>query len=159
MMPVCPESIPVIFGEKKASLQRKSLGTSSAGCRDTDVTVYPETDAQSCNITADEIFCFAGAYSVNENYFDVGVALVFTVLAWVLRKMDLPPVPILLGLVLGKMTETNFRRALLVSDGDPGIFFSSIYCKIFVVLIIVALAAIIRGKIKDRQAEKAARAE
>ena len=105
------------------------------------------------------IFCFAGAYSVNENYFDVGVALVFTVLAWILRKMDLPPVPILLGLVLGKMTETNFRRALLVSDGDPGIFFNSIYCKIFVVLIIVALAAIIRGKIKDRQAEKAARAE
>ena len=105
------------------------------------------------------IFCFAGAYSVNENYFDVGVALVFTVLAWILRKIDLPPVPILLGLVLGKMTETNFRRALLVSDGDPSIFFSSIYCKIFVVLIIVALAAIIRGKIKDRQAEKAAHAE
>src|SRR5699024_7520008 len=77
------------------------------------------------------IFCFAGAYSVNENYFDVGVALVFTVLAWILRKIDLPPVPILLGLVLGKMTETNFRRALLVSDGDPSIFFSSIYCKIF----------------------------
>lgn len=60
---VCPESIPVIFGEKKASLQRKSLGTGSAGCRDTDVTVYPETDAQSCNITADEIFCFAGAFT------------------------------------------------------------------------------------------------
>lgn len=60
---VCPESIPVIFGEKKASLQRKSLGTGSAGCRDTDITVYPETDAQSCNITADEIFCFAGAFT------------------------------------------------------------------------------------------------
>ena len=60
---VCPESIPVIFGEKKASLQRKSLGTGSAGCRDTDVTVYPETDAPSCNITVDEIFCFAGAFT------------------------------------------------------------------------------------------------
>ena len=58
------------------------------------------------------IFCFAGAYSVNENYFDVAVALVFGVLAWVLRKLDLPPVPILLGLVLGRMTETNFRRYL-----------------------------------------------
>lgn len=44
------------------------------------------------------IFCFAGAYSVNENYFDVAVALVFGALAWVLRKLDLPPVPILLGL-------------------------------------------------------------
>lgn len=98
------------------------------------------------------IFCFAGAYSVNENYFDVGVALVFGVLAWVLRKLDLPPVPILLGLVLGSMTETNFRRALLISDGSPSIFFQSIYCKIFLALIVVALAAIIRGKLKEAKA-------
>ena len=102
------------------------------------------------------IFCFAGAYSVNENYFDVAVALVFGVLAWVLRKLDLPPVPILLGLVLGRMTETNFRRALLISNGDPSIFVQSIYCKIFLVLIIVAVAAIIRGKLKEQKAAKAA---
>ena len=102
------------------------------------------------------IFCFAGAYSVNENYFDVGVALVFGVLAWVLRKLDLPPVPILLGLVLGSMTETNFRRALLISDGSPSIFFQSIYCKIVLALIVVALAAIIRGKLKEAKAAKAA---
>lgn len=102
------------------------------------------------------IFCFAGAYSVNENYFDVGVALIFGVLAWVLRKLDLPPVPILLGLVLGSMTETNFRRALLISDGSPSIFFQSIYCKIFLALIVVALAAIIRGKLKEAKAAKAA---
>lgn len=102
------------------------------------------------------IFCFAGAYSVNENYFDVAVALVFGVLAWVLRKLDLPPVPILLGLVLGRMTETNFRRALLISNGDPSIFVQSIYCKIFLALIIVAVAAIIRGKLKEQKAAKAA---
>ena len=102
------------------------------------------------------IFCFAGAYSVNENYFDVAVALVFGALAWLLRKLDLPPVPILLGLVLGRMTETNFRRALLISDGSPSIFFQSIYCKIFLALIVVALAAIIRGKLKEAKAAKAA---
>lgn len=102
------------------------------------------------------IFCFAGAYSVNENYFDVAVALVFGALAWVLRKLDLPPVPILLGLVLGRMTETNFRRALLISNGDPSIFVQSIYCKIFLVLIIVAVGAIVRGKLKEQKAAKAA---
>lgn len=102
------------------------------------------------------IFCFAGAYSVNENYFDVAVALVFGVLAWVLRKLDLPPVPILLGLVLGRMTETNFRRALLISNGDPSIFVQSIYCKIFLVLIIVAVGAVVRGKLKEQKAAKAA---
>ncbi|MCI8687035.1 MAG: C4-dicarboxylate ABC transporter permease [Lawsonibacter sp.] len=98
------------------------------------------------------IFCFAGAYSVNENYFDVGVALIFGALAWVLRKLELPPVPILLGLVLGSMTETNFRRALLISNGSPSIFFSSVYCIIFLVLIAAAVGAIVRGKIKERNA-------
>lgn len=104
------------------------------------------------------IFCFAGAYSVNENYFDVAVALVFGILAWILRKLDLPPVPILLGLVLGRMTETNFRRALLISNGDPSIFLSSIYCKIFLTLIIIAVGAIVRGKWKEQKAAKAAAA-
>lgn len=104
------------------------------------------------------IFCFAGAYSVNENYFDVAVALVFGVLAWILRKLDLPPVPILLGLVLGRMTETNFRRALLISNGDASIFLQSIYCKIFLALIIIAVAAIVRGKLKEQKAAKIAAA-
>ena len=98
------------------------------------------------------IFCFAGAFSVNENYFDVGVALIFGILAWVLRKLELPPVPILLGLVLGSMTETNFRRALLISNGSPGIFFSSAYCIIFLILIIAAVGTIVRGKVLERRA-------
>lgn len=102
------------------------------------------------------IFCFAGAYSVNKNYFDVKVALVFAVIAWVLRKLDMPAVPILLGMVLGNMTETNFRRALLISNGSPAIFFSSIYCIIFLVLIVVAVGTIVRGKLKERKAAQTA---
>ena len=98
------------------------------------------------------IFCFAGAYSVNKNYFDVGVALIFGILAWILRKLELPPVPILLGLVLGSMTETNFRRALLISNGSPKIFFSSVYCIIFLILIIAAVGTIVRGKVLERKA-------
>ena len=102
------------------------------------------------------IFCFAGAYSVNENYFDVGIALIFGILAWILRKLELPPVPILLGLVLGSMTETNFRRALLISNGNPKIFFSSVYCIIFLVLILLAVGTIVRGKMKERSTQKEA---
>ena len=102
------------------------------------------------------IFCFAGAYSVNKNYFDVAVALVFAIIAWVLRKLDMPAVPILLGMVLGNMTETNFRRALLISNGNPSIFFSSIYCIIFLVLIVVAVGTIVRGKLNERKAAQTA---
>lgn len=95
------------------------------------------------------IFCFAGAYSVNKNYFDVGVALIFGGIAWILRKLDMPAIPILLGMVLGNMTETNFRRALLISNGSPVIFVSSIYCVIFIILTVLAVGAMIRGKMKE----------
>ncbi len=100
------------------------------------------------------IFCFAGAYSVNKNYFDVSVALYFGALAWICRRLDLPAVPILLGLVLGNMTETNFRRALLLSDGDPSIFVSSGYCIALIVLIVVALWAIVKSKKLEMKTQK-----
>lgn len=102
------------------------------------------------------IFCFAGAYSVNKSYFDVAVTLTFAVIAWLLYKLDFPTVPILLGLVLGNMTETNFRRALLISEGNPSIFVSSPYCIAFIILIIGAVAMIIRSKLRDRNVQKGA---
>ena len=102
------------------------------------------------------IFCFAGAYSVNKSYFDVAVPLTFAVIAWLLYKLDFPTVPILLGLVLGNMTETNFRRALLISEGNPSIFVSSPYCIAFIILIIGAVAMIIRSKLRDRNVQKGA---
>lgn len=105
------------------------------------------------------IFCFAGAYSVNKNYFDITVVLAFGAIAWICRKLDLPAVPILLGLVLGNMTETNFRRALLLSDGDPSIFVSSPYCIGIIALIAVALYAIFKSKKIEMKHEKLAQEE
>ena len=101
------------------------------------------------------IFCFAGAYSVNSSYFDLSVALVFGVMAWFMRKLELPAVPVLLGMVLGNMTETNVRRALLISDGSPRIFVSSVYCWIFIALIVVVILGILRGKMKEAKNTKA----
>ena len=49
------------------------------------------------------------------------------------------------------MTETNFRRALLISNGNPAIFFSSIYCIIFLILIVGAVGAIVWGKVKEKK--------
>ena len=100
------------------------------------------------------IFCFAGAFSVNSNYFDLSIALVFGIVSYLMRKLELPAVPMLLGLVLGNMTETNFRRALLISDGSPTIFFSSVFCWIFIALIVVVIGGILRGKVKEAKAAK-----
>lgn len=60
----------------------------------------------------------------------------------------------LLGMVLGNMTETNFRRALLISDGSPRIFVSSVFCWIFIALIAVVILGILRSKMKEAKAAK-----
>ena len=56
--------------------------------------------------------------------------------------------------LLGNMTETNFRRALLISDGSPRIFVSSLYCWIFIALIAVVILGILRSKMKEAKAAK-----
>lgn len=100
------------------------------------------------------IFCFAGAYSINKSYFDVAVTLAFAVIAWVLYKLDFPAVPILLGLVLGNMTETNFRRALFLSNGSLTIFVKTWYCIAFLALIAAAVGMIIKSKIREGKVAK-----
>ena len=71
-----------------------------------------------------------------------------------MRKLELPDVPVMLGMVLGNMTETNFRRALLISDGSPSIFFGSVYCWIFIALIVVVIFGILRGKMKEAKVKQ-----
>lgn len=62
-----------------------------------------------------------GSYSVNNSLFDVAACLGFGIFAWQLKRNDFPVAPVVLGLILGKMAETNFRRALLMDSGS--IFF------------------------------------
>lgn len=96
------------------------------------------------------IFCFAGAYSVKNSLFDIGVALVFAVVASVLKTLQFPVIPVLLGLVLGTITEENFRRSLILSEGSLKIFVSSPACIALSALIFFSLILIIRGKMKDQ---------
>lgn len=68
------------------------------------------------------IFCSAGAYSTNNSIYDVFYIYIFGIVAYFLRRMNFQLVPILLGIVLGPLAETNFRRALILSDGSLSIF-------------------------------------
>lgn len=100
------------------------------------------------------IFCFAGAYSIKDSLFDVGVAIVFGVIAYMMSKLDFPTIPILLGLVLGGLTEKNFRRSLLISDGSWKIFLTRPFSIVFIILIIVVLVMIIRSNMKNNKKQE-----
>ena len=67
---------------------------------------------------------FSGVYSIDNSLLDLIVVLMAGVLGYVLKLMKFPMLPLVLGLMLGYMVESNFRRSLMVSSGDPSIFVS-----------------------------------
>lgn len=68
------------------------------------------------------IFCCIGCYSLKNNLSDVVIMAIFGVIGYGLRKMRFEPAPLLLGFILGPMLEENFRRAMLISEGDLSVF-------------------------------------
>ncbi|MHB8908335.1 MAG: tripartite tricarboxylate transporter permease [Syntrophales bacterium] len=68
------------------------------------------------------LVCTIGAYSTNNNMFDVWVAVVFGILGYIFVKLGCEPAPLLLGYILGPMLEENMRRALVLSRGDLSVF-------------------------------------
>lgn len=66
--------------------------------------------------------CLLGTYSESNDIFAVGVAVAFGIIGYLLSKVEIEPAPIVLALVLGYMMESNFRRSLVMSGDDMGIF-------------------------------------
>lgn len=59
-----------------------------------------------------------GVYSTSNSVFDIWLVLIFGVLGYVLRLLSLEPAPLLIGFILGPMIEENFRRAMLLAEGN-----------------------------------------
>lgn len=68
---------------------------------------------------------FVGIYGLTGSTFDVMLMVGFGFAGWGLRKLGVPLVPVILGILLGNEMEVNMRRALQVSDGDWSIFLGS----------------------------------
>ncbi|MBK8159097.1 MAG: tripartite tricarboxylate transporter permease [Rhodospirillaceae bacterium] len=65
---------------------------------------------------------FTGVYSVNNDAFDIAIALGAGILGYGLKHFRFPFLPLVLGTILGYLIESSFRRSLLVSNGDYAIF-------------------------------------
>ena len=61
---------------------------------------------------------FVGIYGISGSSFDLLVMIAFGVLGWGLRKLDVPLVPVILGVLLGNQMEVNLRREMTISDGN-----------------------------------------
>ena len=68
---------------------------------------------------------FVGIYSLSGSYFDLLLMVAFGAFGYVLRKLDIPTVPVILGILLGGHMEDALRRAMVIADGDFVYLFSS----------------------------------
>lgn len=66
-----------------------------------------------------------GVYAVHATTFDLFLMVAIGILGYILRKLDFPLSPLLLGFILGGLMEQNLRRALSISSGELGILWSS----------------------------------
>jgi putative tricarboxylic transport membrane protein len=93
--------------------------------------------------------CAIGAYSTNNNMFDVWIAILFGFLGYLFLKLDCEPAPLLLGYILGPMLEEYLRRALVLSRGDYTVFVTRpmsatmllLACGLLVLMIVPAVRA------------------
>jgi len=102
------------------------------------------------------VFASVGAFSVNNNLFDVWMMLGFGVLGYIMKKLDYPIVPLVLAMVLGRLAEDSLRRALTISGGSLSIFFTRPISALFLGAAILAyLTPVIRWALKGLRRPKA----
>jgi putative tricarboxylic transport membrane protein len=96
------------------------------------------------------LFCCIGTYSINNNVFDVWVMLGFGVLGVFFIKVGAEPAPLVLGFVLGPLMEESFRRAMMLSRGDPTVFvqrpISAVLLGLALILLIILVLPAVRKK-------------
>ena len=70
------------------------------------------------------LFCCIGTYGIANSLFNVWLMMGCALIGYFFIKIGVEPAPLLLGLVLGPQLEENFRRAMLIADGDFSVFLS-----------------------------------
>ena len=70
------------------------------------------------------ILCFAGVYAQDQQFSDILLAIFFGLVGCAAKALDFPPVPLVLGLVVGRLMETSVVQSLAISSGDWTIFFT-----------------------------------
>ncbi|PJI40226.1 tripartite tricarboxylate transporter permease [Ferrovibrio sp.] len=103
------------------------------------------------------LFCCIGTYGISNSLFNVWLMLGCAVIGYFFIKIGVEPAPLLLGLVLGPQLEENFRRALLLSDGDFTVFIrhpiSAVLLGVVAILLLAMLSPAVLRKRKEALTE------
>ncbi len=109
------------------------------------------------------VFVALGVYSVNNNTFDIFSVAALGIMGYALMVLKFEPAPLLLGYILGPMLEEHLRRSMLLSRGDPMVFFqrpiSATLLAFTAALLAWAVWSTIRSQMRAKRAFDQAQAE
>jgi putative tricarboxylic transport membrane protein len=101
----------------------------------------------------------SGVYAIQNSIFHVGLTLGFGVLGSAMKYFRLPVLPMVLGVVLGFVVESNYRRALVISAGDYRTFIQDpIAAGLLALALLFVTGALVRRLREARSARRAAAA-
>ena len=99
------------------------------------------------------LFCAIGVYSLSNSTVDVYMTALFGFMGYVFAKLECEPAPLLLGFVLGPLLEENLRRAMLLSRGDPTVFFTRPLSLVMLLLAAFLLLLIVAPQFRKTREE------
>jgi putative tricarboxylic transport membrane protein len=85
------------------------------------------------------VFAAMGTLAANPSLTELALLVGFGVAGYLMRCWDYPVAPMIVGLILGPMAESQFRRALQISLGDTWVFFKHPGSATLLALALVAL--------------------
>lgn len=97
------------------------------------------------------LLCIVGSYALQNSYFDVGIMIVFGGVGFLLKQFGISPPPIILGLILGPMVETNLRSTLEITDQGMAVFLQRPISVILIVLTVMVILFPLWQKRKRRK--------
>jgi putative tricarboxylic transport membrane protein len=98
-------------------------------------------------------FACIGTYSLGLNRYHVYAIAFFGILGYLLMKLGCEPAPLLLGFVLGPLLEEHLRRAMIISRGDPSIFFVRPISLALLIAAALALLIAVLPTIREKREE------
>ena len=103
-------------------------------------------------------FVVSGVYSIETSLFHVGLVLMFGVLGYAMRYFKLPFLPMVLGVILGFMVESNYRRSLSLSDGDHMTFVQDPIARVLLALAALVVAGSLVRHLRERRTHQSSSA-
>jgi TctA family transporter len=99
------------------------------------------------------VFMSIGVFSLSNNAFDVLIMAIFGAFGYLCTKLECEPAPMILGFILGPLMEENLRRAMLLSRGDPLVFFEKPISLGFMIASVILLAVVALPAIRKKREE------